>query len=123
MGIWFLVHPLAGFYKLALEIGRILADAKSQVPGEVAHSHLKHSESLQSCKTPVANGPSREQGQGPSQQRNNDPRALPKRLEISLRLQNLTGRRSRGGTDPACRDGHMIYRAELQQDDATIFRT
>lgn len=33
-----MVHPLAGFYKLSLEIRRILPDAKSQVPGEVAHT-------------------------------------------------------------------------------------
>lgn len=37
----------AGFYKLSLEIRRISAVAKSQVPGEVARSHLEDRGSLQ----------------------------------------------------------------------------
>lgn len=31
--------------------------------------------------------------------------------------------KKQGGTDPARRDRHVIYRARLQEDDATIFRT
>lgn len=62
---------------------------------------------------PVANEPSREHRQGLRQERNRpgDPRALPKQLEMSLRLQNLTGREA-----GACSDGHVIYRAWLQQE-------